>query len=64
LHVYAGTCTHAKGIKTEQTTLTKIVKVTRIGSLWLGAFVGFLITAALALFFPFFGHLIGGSSAA
>jgi hypothetical protein len=31
-----------------------------MGNLWLGAFVGFLITMFLGFIFPFLGHLIGG----
>jgi hypothetical protein len=31
-----------------------------MGSIWLGAFVGFLITLVLGWLFPGIGHLIGG----
>ena len=31
-----------------------------LGSIWLGAFVGFLLTVVIAFLFPGIGHLVGG----
>ena len=31
-----------------------------LGSIWLGAFVGFLVTVVIAFLFPGVGHLVGG----
>jgi hypothetical protein len=36
------------------------VSVTSMGSLWLGAFVGFVIIAVLGWWAPVVAHLIGG----